>query len=33
VARREGVAPHEGVHGRRDVDWLAVVPRAHHARQ
>ena len=33
VARREGVVPHEGVHGRRDVDGLAVVPRAHHARE
>ena len=33
VARREGVVPHEGVHGRRDVDGLAVIPRAHHARE
>lgn len=33
VARGEGVVPHEGVHGRRDVDGLAVIPRAHHARQ
>ena len=31
VARREGVVPHEGVHGRRDVDGLAVVPGTHHA--
>ena len=33
VARREGVVPHEGVHGRRDVDGLAIIPRAHHARE
>jgi len=33
VARREGVVPHEGVHRWRDVDGLAVVPRAHHARE
>jgi hypothetical protein len=33
VAHREGVVPHEAVHGRRDVDGFAVVPRAHHARQ
>ena len=31
MARREGVVPHEGVHGRRDVDGLVVVLGAHHA--